>query len=69
MQIHAWKRLSAFPAIHLPLDVRKNSCAKELCIMPHRSMQSKKNVDAEIRLNNGNQALSIELSSMFQSEA
>jgi hypothetical protein len=35
MQIDASKRLSALAVAEVPLDIRKNRCPKELCVIWH----------------------------------
>jgi hypothetical protein len=46
MQINASKRPSAIAAAEVPLDIRKNKYAKELCVIPHPGKQCKKTMDA-----------------------
>jgi hypothetical protein len=57
MHINASKPLSALAVAEVPLDIRKNRCAKELCVIPHPGRQCKKTVDAGRRPNSGHQAL------------
>jgi hypothetical protein len=45
MQIDASKPLSVLAVAEVPLDMRKNRCTKELCVMPHPGRQSKKTLD------------------------
>jgi hypothetical protein len=56
MQIDASKHLSALAVTQVPLDIRKNRCAKELCVLPHPSRQCNKIVDAGRRPNYGYRA-------------
>jgi hypothetical protein len=39
MQVEALKGLYALAAAEVPLDIRKNRRAKELCVMPHPGRQ------------------------------
>jgi hypothetical protein len=47
MQTDASKHLFALAVTEIPLNVRKNRWAKELCVIPPRGRQCRKTVDAE----------------------
>jgi hypothetical protein len=56
VQPDASRRLSALAVAEVPLTIRKNRFAKELCVIPHPGRQCKKTMGAGRRANYGHQA-------------
>jgi hypothetical protein len=56
MEADTSKRIPTLAVSEIPFDVRQDRYTKELPVALHPSRQSKKIMDAERQLNNGNQA-------------